>query len=108
MASKEEYFEALFDLVRSIPAGKVMSYGQAGFLAGYTAREVGRAMANCPDDSIPWHRVVGSDGYLRIGQRSPVHQALQKHLLESEGVQFKKSSTVDMGHHQVNDFTDDA
>ena len=104
MTTQEEYFAALFDLVRTIPEGYVMSYGQAGFLAGYTSREVGRAMANCVDDDIPWFRVVGSDGYLRIGRRSPVLQALQKQLLENEGVQFKKSNCVDMECHQVNDF----
>ena len=106
MTSKQEYFTELYALVRTIPKGKVMSYGQAGFLSGYTARQVGRAMANCEDDDVPWFRVVGSDGYLRIGSRSPVHQALQRELLESEGVQFKKNNYVDMDRHQVNDFLD--
>ena len=106
MTSQQEYFTELFDLVKTIPKGKVMSYGQAGFLSGYTARQVGRAMANCEDDDVPWFRVVGSDGYLRIGSRSPVHQILQRQLLEAEGVQFKRNNYVDMDRHQVNDFTD--
>jgi methylated-DNA-protein-cysteine methyltransferase-like protein len=101
MPTQQEYFKDLYDFVRTVPAGKVVSYSQAGLMAGYTAREVGRAMANCEDDDIPWHRVVGSDGYLRIGKRSPVHQALQRELLETEGVKFKTSNTVDMDSHQM-------
>ncbi len=78
-------FEAVFAFVHAIPAGQVMSYGGVGRAVGVTARTVGFAMASCPED-VPWHRVVGSDGYLRIAKRSPIHFAEQRARLIEEGV----------------------
>lgn len=78
-------FQTVFKFVRAIPAGRVMSYGEVGRAVGVTARTVGFALADCPED-VPWHRVVGSDGYLRIAKRSPVHFAEQKARLAEEGV----------------------
>ncbi len=78
-------FQNIFEFVRAIPSGSVMSYGGVGRAVGVTARTVGFAMASCPEN-VPWHRVVGSDGYLRIAKRSPVHFAEQKARLTEEGV----------------------
>ena len=96
-------FNAIFDAARQIPSGQVMSYGQVGFEAGgISARIVGWAMANAAEDGdVPWQRVVGSDGYLRIGRRSPELQLLQRRLLEAEGVQFLENGCVDMRRFQV-------
>jgi methylated-DNA-protein-cysteine methyltransferase-like protein len=95
-----EHFEAIFAIVRAIPPGRVMSYGQVGQESGITARTVGWAMANVPDD-VPWQRVVGADGYLRIGRRSDALQQAQRRLLEREGVRFQENGCVDMARHQV-------
>lgn len=96
-----QYFKSIFEVVRAIPPGRVMSYGQVGECAGASARVVGWAMANVPDDEVPWQRVVGADGYLRIGRRSVVLMEVQKKLLEREGVGFKDNGCVDMACHQV-------
>jgi len=88
-------------VVRQIPRGSVMSYGQVGQLAGCTARVAGWAMANVTDEDVPWHRVVGSDGYLRIGRKSVALQELQRSLLRKEGVTFRNENAVDMAKHQV-------
>ncbi|MBV9848462.1 MAG: MGMT family protein [Armatimonadetes bacterium] len=97
-----QYFEAIFAVVRAIPPGRVMSYGQVGRETGCAARTVGWAMANVPgDDSVPWQRVVGADGYLRIGRRSVALQDVQRKLLEREGVTFLENGCVDMARHQV-------
>ncbi len=82
---EEGEFAAIFAYVRSIPSGSVTSYGEVGAAVGATPRTVGWAMTVCPQD-IPWQRVVGSDGYLRIARRSPHLKQLQQQLLESEGV----------------------
>jgi methylated-DNA-protein-cysteine methyltransferase-like protein len=96
------YFDAIFAVVRQIPPGYVMSYGQVGSEAGgVSARIVGWAMANALDGDIPWHRVVGSDGYLRIGRRSIQLQDLQRRMLDREGVVFLENGCVDMQRHQV-------
>ena len=87
--------------VRLIPPGRVMSYGQVGDAVGASAREVGWAMQQVGDETdVPWQRVVGSDGYLRIGRRSAYLMGRQRALLEAEGVAFKENGTVDMGRHQ--------
>lgn len=95
------YFDAINEAVRHIPRGMVMSYGQIGQLAGCSARVTGWAMANVTEDDVPWHRVVGSDGYLRIGRRNAVLQDVQRRMLLQEGVTFKENGCVDMAKHQV-------
>jgi methylated-DNA-protein-cysteine methyltransferase-like protein len=82
-------WEAVFTLVRRVPKGCVITYGQlarAIKLRG-GARAAGYAMAACPKGrGIPWHRVVGAGG--RILLREP-QASLQRRLLESEGVEFR-------------------
>ena len=95
-----QYFEDIYAVVRAIPPGRVMSYGQVGRESGCSARTVGWAMANVQDD-VPWQRVVGADGYLRIGRRSVALQEAQRRLLEREGVTFLENGCVDMGRHQA-------
>ena len=95
----ENEFTEIYEIVRSIPSGAVMSYGQVGRLCGATARTVGWAMSVVPD-GVPWHRVVGADGYLRIGRRSPELQQEQQERLMAEGVQVD-GNTVDMERYQA-------
>jgi methylated-DNA-protein-cysteine methyltransferase-like protein len=81
-------WKPVYALVRRIPRGRVITYGQlarALRLRG-GARAAGRAMASCPAGrGIPWHRVVGSGGRILI--REP-QASLQRKLLESESVRF--------------------
>jgi methylated-DNA-protein-cysteine methyltransferase-like protein len=92
-------FDAIYACVRAIPHGKVRSYGEVGQIVGVTARTVGWAMSVCADEgteenAVPWHRVVGADGYLRIARRSPELKALQQARLEDEGVRVSESGIV--------------
>jgi methylated-DNA-protein-cysteine methyltransferase-like protein len=88
----------VYALVKEIPRGRVITYGDLAKrlrLPG-GARTAGRAMAACPSGhGIPWQRVVGGKGRLLI--REPV-AALQRRLLESEGVRFA-GSRVDFERH---------
>ena len=87
----------VYALVRQIPRGKVMSYGQAARACPpLTPRQVGRLLARALDDDIPWWRVVGSDGSLRIHKRDPLLAQLQKSLLQQEGVPFTPDGRVPM------------
>ena len=89
--------QRVYALVRQIPRGKVISYGQAAHVCPpLTARQVGRIMAHALDDDIPWWRVVGSDGSLRIRKRDPMLAQLQKAYLQQEGVQFTPDGRVPM------------
>jgi len=79
-------WEAVYGLVKKIPRGRVITYGELAKrlrLPG-GARVAGYAMAACPNGrGIPWHRVVGAGGRLLI--REP-YASLQRKLLETEGV----------------------
>lgn len=86
--------EQVYALVRRVPAGRVVSYGQiAEQLPAITARQVGRWMAFAPDD-VPWWRVVGADGSLRIARRDPMLAKLQRAHLEAEDVPFDEAGKV--------------
>lgn len=81
-------WNAIYKFVRQIPRGSVITYGGVAKKIGMSggARVIGYAMAACPNGSgIPWHRVIGSGGHLRLSE--PL-VSLQRRLLESEGVQF--------------------
>ena len=77
--------EALvWQLVASIPAGRVATYGQIARLAGLPqqARLVGRILARLPAETrLPWHRVVNSRG--EISNPNPTRQ--YQHLT-NEGI----------------------
>jgi methylated-DNA-protein-cysteine methyltransferase-like protein len=88
----------IYSVVRRIPRGRVASYGQIARLAGLAshARLVGYAMAALPDDSrVPWQRVVNARGRVSP-RRSPGPDALQRALLEREGVRFDASGRIDL------------
>lgn len=88
--------EQVYALVRRVPVGRVVSYGQiAEQLPPVTARQVGRWMALAPED-VPWWRVVGADGTLRTARRDPMLATLQRAYLEAEGVRFDDAGKVCM------------
>jgi methylated-DNA-protein-cysteine methyltransferase-like protein len=97
-ASAKMSWERVYRLVKRIPRGRVLTYGQlarAVRLRG-GARAAGRAMAACPRGrGIPWHRVVGAGGRILI--REP-HASLQRRLLESEGTRLLEGR-VDLEQH---------
>jgi methylated-DNA-protein-cysteine methyltransferase related protein len=76
---------AILDRACSIPPGRVTTYGD---LDPAAPRHAGAVLAACHDPSVPWQRVVRSDGSLPKAQR-------QRRLLEFEGVPFA-GERVDM------------
>lgn len=93
MSKNYKSFDAIFDLVREIPAGKVASYGMiASLIPGSTARIVGYAMAATPaGQNIPWQRVVNSTG--KISEREGATRQQQR--LSEEGIIFSKTGKID-------------
>ena len=91
-----KYRERVYALVRRIPSGRVMTYGQIAELLGdgYTPRTVGFCMHSSPDGT-PWHRVVNAQGGCSTG-RVVLPQDKQQRLLEQEGVVFDKSARCDL------------
>lgn len=95
------YRERVYEIVRRIPAGKVMTYGQIAIILGegYTARTVGYVMHGADSESVPWQRVINSQGKCSTG-RLTIPLNLQQELLEADGVEFNKSSKCDLSEYQ--------
>ena len=100
---QQVFFEAVWAVVRQVPAGKVATYGQIGERVDkpegvaddawgtYRARWVGQAMAACPAD-VPWQRIINSEG--KISPRPGAD--LQRRLLEQEGIEFDSRQRIDL------------
>ena len=101
--SRLDFNLQVWEIVKRIPPGRVMTYGQIAALIpcpanmslqGYRAfgaRWVGGAMAACPD-GIPWQRVVNSQGHVSLRDSSEK----QRRLLEGEGVVFDWTGRIDL------------
>jgi alkylated DNA nucleotide flippase Atl1 len=77
--------DTILERVRSIPPGRVTTYGD---LCPGAPRRAGAALSACEDPTVPWQRVVRADGSLAKGDR-------QRHLLVAEQVPFR-GARVDM------------
>lgn len=84
-------------LVKRIPKGRVMTYGQIASVLGdgFTARSVGHAMKLCDTEAVPWHRVINSKGACSTG-RITIPVDLQRRMLEAEGVIFSGKGRCDL------------
>jgi methylated-DNA-protein-cysteine methyltransferase-like protein len=83
------YRERVYEIVRLIPAGRVMTYGQIADILGegYTPRTVGFVMHAADEESVPWQRVINSQGACSTG-RITLPPDKQQRLLEAEGIVF--------------------
>lgn len=93
----------IYKIVRQIPAGYVMSYGQIAALAGniHAPRAAGYAMYQCPHSDVPCHRVVYANGQLAAERFFGTGR--QRALLEQEGVSFTADGLVNMKKHRYRD-----
>lgn len=104
LAETMSLWEVFYRVVRRIPTGRVATYGIVADLAGHprSARHVGFALAALKGTGahhdIPWHRVLGSRSRRRAGVsiRDPIGGALQRKMLEREGVEFDRSGSVSL------------
>ena len=95
---REGFFEEVYKIVRSIPGGRVATYGQVAKLAGTKdARKVGWALHANKDENTPCHRVVNKEGGLAANFAFDGPKE-QRRRLESEGVIFVKDN-VDLEKH---------
>lgn len=93
-----DFGERVYDLVRRVPRGRVISYGGIAALLGRprAARGVGRALRELPDGTdVPWWRVVNHAGELSLARLDPHGARLQRVLLEKEGVVFDRHGRID-------------
>ncbi len=91
------FAERVLATVRSIPPGRVATYGEVAAVAGSprAARGVGAVLSGTFESDIPWWRVLNRRGALSI----PAHlglRTLQRTRLEAEGVGFDDDGRVRM------------
>jgi methylated-DNA-[protein]-cysteine S-methyltransferase len=88
------FCERVYDTVRSIPRGSVMSYAEVASNSGApgASRAVGTLMKNNYDITIPCHRVVKSNG--EVGEYNRGGMDTKIKLLKKEGVYFKDGKHV--------------
>lgn len=81
--------EKVLDIVRAIPKGEVLTYGEVAKRAGTpgAARAVGTIMAANDDLTVPCHRVIRSDG--KIGEYNGLRGLSKEELLRNEGARLK-------------------
>jgi methylated-DNA-protein-cysteine methyltransferase related protein len=98
-APKSEPRDAAFrKTIRQIPKGKVATYAQVAAAAGYPLyhRQVAQLLQKSPTGSLPWQRVVGAGGQIKLRYEAAMEQRMR---LEMEGVRFR-GKRVDMAEHQ--------
>lgn len=117
---KSEYFSRVWALVRQVPVGNVIAYGQVAEMIeppesvspeayrAFGSRWVGQAMRMCPPD-VPWQRVINAQGKISLPGEAGLRQRL---LLEDEGVEFDARGRIDLKKFgwltALDDDTDDA
>jgi len=96
MAEAEDTRNRIVRCIRALPRGTVSSYGAIAKAAGWpgAARQVVRILRQVP--GLPWHRVVGSGGAIKLGGENAAEQRFR---LRMEGVAFR-GTRVDMGKHE--------
>jgi methylated-DNA-protein-cysteine methyltransferase-like protein len=96
--TEPNFYERVYDFVRRVPRGQVVTYGQVAACLGAprSSRAVGYALrALTAGNDVPWHRVVNHRG--QISPRYPAESPmLQRLLLEDEGISFDTQSRIDL------------
>ena len=94
--TRPNFYEAVYRVVRKIPRGRVMTYGQIATILGAprAARAVGYAMRAAPK-KVPWQRVINRKG--QISARGDVERPIiQQQMLEAEGLVFDETESCDL------------
>lgn len=92
------FYSAVYELVRRVPRGRVVTYGQVAVLlsAPSAARAVGYALhALDGSEGVPWWRVINARGAISLKGRGSAAD-LQRALLEAEGVVFGNDDRTDL------------
>jgi methylated-DNA-protein-cysteine methyltransferase-like protein len=93
------FYRLVYRVVRRVPRGKVVTYGQVAAILGQprAARAVGMALGALRGpllDLVPWQRVINAAG--RCSHRDGFWAEIQREFLEREGVRFDRYGKVDL------------
>jgi len=100
-----KFSERVYQFVKQIPRGKVITYGQIAARLGKpkATRAVGNALHVNPYKSVPCHRVVNRKGRVAMNFGNGGWKE-HKRKLKAEGVKFKDKIHVDLKKHKFLDF----
>jgi methylated-DNA-protein-cysteine methyltransferase-like protein len=90
------FTERVVFVIKSIPKGKVLSYGRIASVAGNPrgARQVVRILhTQTGKRNLPWHRVINSKGKISLKGEGYRQQRI---LLESEGIVFGEDDSINL------------
>lgn len=93
--------DAFRRIIRSVPKGKVSTYGKVAAAAGYPLyhRAVARLLRTEPLFGLPWQRIVGANGEIKLRGEAAAEQRLR---LTMEGVRFRgKRVNMNLYEHQL-------
>ena len=96
MKKRTEFTDAVIKAIKSIPKGRVATYGQIAAVAGNhrASRQVAYILHSVSGkEGLPWFRVINSKG--QISLKGKGYQE-QKKLLKKEGVKFDKADKIDL------------
>jgi methylated-DNA-protein-cysteine methyltransferase related protein len=95
------FTKEVVEIIKQIPSGKVMTYGQIAKMAGSPrgARQVVRILHSMSEKyKLPWHRVINAKGEIAITNEE--FSSIQKMSLEAEGVEFIRHNAINLKKHQ--------
>jgi methylated-DNA-protein-cysteine methyltransferase-like protein len=93
-----DFTEKVISIIKNIPEGQVMTFGQVAKLAGSprAARQVVRILHSMSRKyQLPWHRVINSKGEIGLKDIGE-----QKFLLEAEGIEVSRSGWISLEEYQ--------
>ena len=90
-----EFTQNVWKLARTIPSGRVTTYGLLAVSAGghpMMARMVTSILSKAPDaNTMPWHRIVYSDGRVWL---DPKYEKIRLKLYKKEGIKLDKNNKI--------------
>jgi methylated-DNA-protein-cysteine methyltransferase related protein len=88
LRTDEQRDTAFLHVIRSVPKGKVSTYGKVAAAAGYPLyhRAVAKLLRKLGSSSVPWQRIVGAGGEIKLRGDAAGEQRLR---LQMEGVKFR-------------------
>jgi methylated-DNA-protein-cysteine methyltransferase-like protein len=92
-------YRSIYRVIRRIPRGRVATYGQVALVAGIPGgARIAAAALKVSDGAVPWQRVCAKAGVTRarIAILDPVGAAMQRAMLEDEGVTLDARGRIDL------------
>lgn len=91
------FTKRVIQIIQTIPAGRVMTYGQVAAAAGNprSARQVVRILHTMSQKhALPWHRIINAKGEISFTENH------QRDHLEAEGIEFGLTGKIDLTHYR--------